>query len=141
MLPYYEWPSLENIAREVQSGARTARFQVEHALKLAKQETLNSLISPTFISLDPEGALAMADALDAKIKRGEACGDLCGVPFAVKDNIDVAGLPTTAACPDFAYTPTQSAFAVQRLSDAGALGLGKTNLDQFATGLVSVRSP
>jgi allophanate hydrolase len=66
---------------------------------------------------------------------------LYGIPFAVKDNIDVAGLPTTAACPDFAYTPAASATVVQRLVDAGAIVLGKTNLDQFATGLVGTRSP
>jgi len=66
---------------------------------------------------------------------------LWGVPFAVKDNIDVAGLPTTAACPAFTYTPTATAPAVQRLLDAGALLLGKTNLDQFASGLVGTRSP
>ncbi|NEW96698.1 allophanate hydrolase [Rhodopseudomonas sp. BR0G17] len=66
---------------------------------------------------------------------------LWGVPFAVKDNIDVAGLPTTAACPGFAYTPSETAFAVQRLLDAGAILIGKTNLDQFATGLVGVRTP
>jgi allophanate hydrolase len=66
---------------------------------------------------------------------------LWGIPFAVKDNIDVAGLPTTAACPAFAYTPEQTASAVQRLLAAGALLVGKTNLDQFATGLVGVRSP
>ncbi|MFM0605839.1 allophanate hydrolase [Paraburkholderia sediminicola] len=66
---------------------------------------------------------------------------LFGVPFAVKDNIDVAGLPTTAACEPFSYTPDTSAFAVQRLIDAGAILIGKTNLDQFATGLVGTRSP
>lgn len=66
---------------------------------------------------------------------------LYGVPFAVKDNIDVAGLPTTAACPDFSYIATETAPAVQRLLDAGAILVGKTNLDQFATGLVGVRSP
>jgi allophanate hydrolase len=66
---------------------------------------------------------------------------LWGVPFAVKDNIDVAGLPTTAACPGFAYTADTSAPAVQRLLDAGAVLLGKTNLDQFATGLVGTRTP
>ena len=66
---------------------------------------------------------------------------LFGVPFAVKDNIDVAGLPTTAACEAFSYTPDTSAFAVQRLIDVGAILLGKTNLDQFATGLVGTRSP
>ena len=66
---------------------------------------------------------------------------LYGIPFAIKDNIDVAGLPTTAGCPDYAYVPTQTATAVQRLLDAGAILIGKTNLDQFATGLVGTRSP
>jgi allophanate hydrolase len=66
---------------------------------------------------------------------------LHGLTLAVKDNVDVAGLPTTAACPAFAHVPTESAPAVQRLVDAGALVLGKTNLDQFATGLVGTRSP
>ncbi len=66
---------------------------------------------------------------------------LYGIPFAVKDNIDLAGLPTTAACPDYAYRPAQSAFVVRQLIDAGAIPIGKTNLDQFATGLVGVRSP
>ena len=66
---------------------------------------------------------------------------LYGVPFAIKDNIDLAGIPTTAACPEFSYVPTVSAFVVQKLIDAGAVPLGKTNMDQFATGLVGTRSP
>ena len=66
---------------------------------------------------------------------------LWGIPFAVKDNIDVAGVPTTAACPAFAYDATEDAFVVARLKEAGALVIGKTNLDQFATGLVGVRTP
>ncbi|MFO1067075.1 MAG: allophanate hydrolase [Geminicoccaceae bacterium] len=65
---------------------------------------------------------------------------LFGIPFAVKDNIDVAGMPTTAACPGFAYSPDRNSVVVQRLLDAGAIAVGKTNLDQFATGLVGVRS-
>jgi len=68
-------------------------------------------------------------------------GPLSGVLFGVKDNIDVAGMPTTAACPSYAYDPAVSAVAVQRLVDAGAVVMGKTNLDQFATGLVGTRSP
>lgn len=89
------------------------------------------------IALRPEEeAVAAARALV-----GRTDLPLFGVPFFVKDNIDVAGLPTTAACADFAYTPQVSAFAVARLEAAGAIVIGKTNLDQFATGLVGVRSP
>jgi allophanate hydrolase len=66
---------------------------------------------------------------------------LYGIPFAIKDNIDLAGLATTAGCPSFAYMPEASAPVVQRLLDAGAIALGKANLDQFATGLVGTRSP
>ncbi len=73
--------------------------------------------------------------------RGPAAQPLYGVPFAIKDNIDLAGAPTTAACREFAYAPAESAPVVQRLIDAGAIPIGKTNLDQFATGLVGTRSP
>ena len=66
---------------------------------------------------------------------------LWGVPFAIKDNIDLAGVPTTAACPEFSYMPRESATVVQKLIDAGAIPIGKTNLDQFATGLNGTRSP
>jgi allophanate hydrolase len=79
----------------------------------------------------------------AKRLEGKSIADLplYGVPFAIKDNIDLAGIPTTAACPEFAYIPTHSATVVQKLLDAGAIPIGKTNLDQFATGLVGTRSP
>lgn len=83
--------------------------------------------------------LARAAALEADPEARKL--PLYGVPFAVKDNIDVAGMPTTAGCPAFAYTPEISAAVVQRLLAAGAILVGKTNLDQFATGLVGVRSP
>ena len=66
---------------------------------------------------------------------------LYGIPFAIKDNIDLANIETTAACPAFAYTPTKHAFIVEQLINAGAIPIGKTNLDQFATGLVGTRSP
>ncbi|MFG1305478.1 allophanate hydrolase [Xanthobacter autotrophicus] len=92
-----------------------------------------------FITLRAEAdVLAEAAALEAK---GDTALPLYGIPVAVKDNIDVAGLPTTCACPAFAYTPEHDATAVARLKAAGALIIGKTNLDQFATGLVGVRSP
>jgi allophanate hydrolase len=66
---------------------------------------------------------------------------LYGIPFVIKDNIDLEGVPTTAGCPGFSYTPTESAPVVAKLLAAGAILLGKTNLDQFATGLVGIRSP
>ena len=92
-----------------------------------------------FITLRPrDELLAEADALAAA---GREVKPLFGIPVAVKDNIDVAGLPTTCACPDYAYAPERDAEAVARLRAAGALIIGKTNLDQFATGLVGVRSP
>src|SRR6202171_3835808 len=92
-----------------------------------------------FISLrDEKQALAEAEGLSAK---DPALLPLYGIPVAVKDNIDARDMPTTAACPAFAYSPTHDATAVARLRAAGAIIIGKTNLDQFATGLVGVRSP
>ena len=88
--------------------------------------------------LSRERVLEYAGALAT---RDPASLPLYGVPFAVKDNIDLAGVPTTAGCPDYAYTPAKSAFVVDRLIEAGAIPIGKTNLDQFATGLVGTRSP
>ena len=88
--------------------------------------------------------------IESLVQRAAACTSpaqraallpLYGVPFVVKDNIDIAGAPTTAACPAYAYTPERNATVVQRLLDAGAVWLAKTNLDQFATGLVGTRSP
>jgi allophanate hydrolase len=89
---------------------------------------------------DEEAALAEAAAIDARVAAGEDL-PLAGLTFAVKDNIDAAGMPTTAACPAYSYTPEKSSPAVARLEEAGAILIGKTNLDQFATGLVGTRSP
>jgi allophanate hydrolase len=92
-----------------------------------------------FISLrDEQDVLAEADRL---ARRDAAQLPLYGVPVAVKDNIDALGMPTTAACPAFSYMPTHDSTAVAKLRAAGAVIIGKTNLDQFATGLVGVRSP
>lgn len=89
---------------------------------------------PTWIQIVPQEKAAVMAA-------GHGDGPLRGVPFAIKDNIDLAEIPTTAACREFAYTPRVSAAVVQRLLSDGAVPVGKTNLDQFATGLVGVRSP
>ncbi|KJC43446.1 allophanate hydrolase [Bradyrhizobium sp. LTSP849] len=93
-----------------------------------------------FISLrDEKDAIAEAEKLASRADAASL--PLYGVPVAVKDNIDALGFPTTAACPAFSYTPAHDSTAVQRLRAAGAIIIGKTNLDQFATGLVGVRSP
>jgi allophanate hydrolase len=91
----------------------------------------------------PEVWITLRDEADALAAARAVADDapLGGLVVAVKDNIDVAGLPTTAACPAYAYNPVATAPVVQRLQDAGAIVLGKTNLDQFATGLVGTRSP
>jgi allophanate hydrolase len=89
---------------------------------------------------DPKDLLAAADRIDAQV-RSAADLPLAGLTFAVKDNIDVAGLPTTAGCPAYSYLPVHDAPAVRALTRSGALCIGKTNMDQFATGLVGTRSP
>lgn len=100
---------------------------------------------PAWISLIAPDALAnRLDQLKALLAGVQGNIDkfpLYGIPFAVKDNIDVAGFPTTCACPEFVRWPAVSAEAVARLEAAGAVVMGKTNLDQFATGLVGTRSP
>ena len=90
--------------------------------------------------LDRQTLFAQADALEARHASGERL-PLYGIPFAVKDNLDVAGLPTTAACPAFRYVPSASSPVVAQLQAAGALLVGKTNLDQFASGLAGDRTP
>jgi allophanate hydrolase len=95
---------------------------------------------PVWITLVPrEQNLRRAAELEASASAGAL--PLYGFPFAVKDNFDVEGLPTTAACPAFAHETVETATAVKRLLDAGAILIGKTNMDQFATGLVGTRSP
>jgi allophanate hydrolase len=97
-------------------------------------------LAPVWISLVPR-KYAMVQARELESDPLAAARPLYGVPFAIKDNIDLAGLATTAGCPAYAYQPAQSATVVQSLVDAGAIPIGKTNLDQFATGLVGTRTP
>ncbi len=97
-------------------------------------------LNPVWISVVPrETALSRAAALERDPLA--TARPLYGVPFAIKDNIDLAGLPVTAGCPAYAYKPHGNASVVQALLDAGAIAIGKTNLDQFATGLVGTRTP
>ncbi len=133
--PYLTPFDLESLRGVYDAAAASPVDVIEAAFeRVAAQRRSN-----VWISLVPR-----AEAVDAARRiadRGRDGQPLFGLPFAVKDNIDVAGLPTTAACPDYAYMPTHSAVCVERLQTAGAICIGKTNLDQFATGLSGVRSP
>jgi allophanate hydrolase len=98
-------------------------------------------VAPDELLADAYRLQALLDAVKGGDDPAHKLPPLFGIPFAVKDNIDVAGVTTTAACPGYAHVPAESAFAVRKLLEAGALFIGKTNLDQFATGLVGTRSP
>ena len=135
-------PTLHALRAAYANGSLTPSDMIMQLLaRIAKLDRPEIWIS----RVDEAALLVQAGKLDAQLlAQGAAVlaqQPLFGIPFAVKDNIDVAGLPTTAACPAFAYTPSRSATVVERLQSAGALLVGKTNLDQFATGLVGTRSP
>ncbi len=133
-----EW-SVSAIARDVNRGARSATSVVREAL--ARARAYDKVQPQVWISRAADAdLLAQAVRIDQRVAAGESLA-LAGVPIAVKDNIDVAGLVTTAACPLFAYRPERSASVIEHLKIAGAIVIGKTNLDQFATGLVGTRSP
>jgi allophanate hydrolase len=101
-------------------------------------ERAGGAAEPAWISLVPWSRIK---AWLAQLREARTDLPLYGIPFAIKDNIDLAGAPTTAACPAFAYEPERSAFVVARLMAAGAIPIGKTNMDQFATGLTGTRTP
>ena len=131
--------SASAIAAAVTAGETSAVAVMEATL--ARLAAYDAVQPQVWISrMAPEDLLAQARAIDARVAAGEHL-PLAGVPYAAKDNIDVAGFETTAACPAFAYRPEQSATVIARLEAAGAICVGKTNLDQFATGLVGTRSP
>jgi allophanate hydrolase len=124
---------------ELLAGYRERQFAPAQIIEGVLDAIARAPQRNVWISMLPrERVLEMARSLEG---RAPESLPLYGVPFAVKDNIDVAGIATTAACPAFAYTPAHSAPVVQRLINAGAVPIGKTNLDQFATGLVGTRSP
>ncbi len=126
---------IANLQQRYRSGKLTPLALVEDLLaRMDGEDTHRVWIS----RLDADALRAYARKLEGQ---DIASLPLYGIPFAIKDNIDLAGLPTTAACPEFAYAPERHAIVVQRLIDAGAIPIGKTNLDQFATGLNGTRSP
>ena len=126
--------TLQNLRRQYESGTACP----EDIVRLIYDRIKAAGNDHVWIYLVPE---------EAALRRARELGEwsphrpLFGIPFAVKDSIDVEGLPTTVACPAFSYTPGTTATAVQKGIDAGGILIGKTNLDQFATGLVGTRSP
>jgi len=125
-------PDLHRLRRALADGL-TAQAVIEQVIARRRAVTAGGI---WITQVSDQALRERARQLDATPH-----GPLYGIPFAVKDNIDVAGLPTTAGCPAFAYRPETTAPAVQRLLDAGAILVGKTNLDQFATGLTGTRTP
>ncbi len=127
--------TIEHLRERYESGNYSVR-QLALSLQVCFKAVADPAIFIHWLSMEElEPYLVALEALEPNSL------PLYGIPFAIKDNIDLAGIPTTAGCPDYSYVPTRSAFVVQQLIDAGAIPIGKTNLDQFATGLVGVRSP
>jgi allophanate hydrolase len=124
---------IERLLAGYRDGSQDPQEVVARAYERAR-----SAAQPAWISLV---GWSTVKSLLARLRTAPADLPLYGVPFAVKDNIDLAGTPTTAACPAYAYVPDRSAFVVERLLAAGAIPIGKTNMDQFATGLTGTRTP
>ncbi|MDF1737915.1 MAG: allophanate hydrolase [Verrucomicrobiales bacterium] len=134
MIPASNLLPIATLREAYLNGSKTPREVLSGILKACDETDPKIWIE----RLSSGAVMARVDGLEGK---DPATLPLYGIPFAIKDNIDLAGIPTTAACPEYAYTPAESAPAVARLIEAGAIPVGKTNLDQFATGLVGVRSP
>ncbi len=135
MSPWEPSLDLESLREAYATGSLTPRALIEEILARNTSRGDDGI----WISMLPrEHLIGLARSLE---RQGPRDLPLYGVPFAIKDNIDLAGVPTTAACPAYEYTPARSAPVVERLLAAGAIPVGKTNMDQFATGLVGLRSP
>lgn len=133
-----EWPrnlTVEGLARAYRDGTATPEEAMGVIVSRAAEDAAMNIwiVPPSMERIAPY--LERLSTLDPER------APLWGIPFAVKDNIDVAGMPTTAGCPQYAYAPERHAAVVERLVAAGAVPVGKANLDQFATGLVGTRSP
>ncbi|KAK4195690.1 putative hydrolase [Triangularia verruculosa] len=132
-------PSMDQLLIEYRQGVRCPTEVVQSLYRRIKQ--YENIDPAVWIHLEPETSV-MKDALELVNEyKGKPLPTLYGIPFSVKDTIDVAGIPTTAACPSYTYIPEVSAPAVQHVLDAGGLFIGKVNLDQLTTGLSGCRSP
>ena len=131
--------TIKELLNRYQSGDLTPQQYLEPLMKAIRQESND----PAWISVaSVQNIEKQLEHLDQLLSNKSIANlPLYGVPFAIKDNIDAAGWATTVACPDFAFNPPKNATAVEKLINAGAILVGKTNLDQFATGLVGTRSP
>lgn len=130
------WPLTISALR---SGYRTGRFTITEVIDVIMERSKQDADKAIWIL--PPSLERIQPYLERLEEMNPEDYPLWGIPFAVKDNIEVAGWPVTAACPDFSYLAIQHAAVVERLVAAGAIPVGKTNLDQFATGLVGTRSP
>ncbi len=130
--------TVEGLLALYRSGETTPREVIGEIVRRSRETADYNIwiVEPSSERIEPYLAV-----LEAMADEDRAAKPLWGIPFAVKDNIDLAGVPTTAGCPAYAYTPSESATVVSLLIEAGAIPVGKTNLDQFATGLVGTRSP
>ena len=134
--------SISSLTQQYQSGSLTPTQLVKQLdAEISAEESQAAKHNIWITRLTLAGMMAYAEKLEKLEKLNAKDYPLYGIPFAIKDNIDLAGIPTTAGCPDYQYMPTETATVVQKLIDAGAIPVGKTNLDQFATGLVGARSP
>lgn len=127
--------NIESLLEAYVSGGLTPRELISDLLNRIEAVDNPKIWIHQLSEAELEPYLARLDGVDP------ASLPLFGIPFAIKDNIDLAGVPTTAACEAYSYVPEASCPAVEKLIEAGAIPMGKTNLDQFATGLVGVRSP
>ncbi len=127
--------SIHNLREKYKSNELTPEKLIQEIIRRSEADKeMNIWITPPSMEW-------IQPYLDNLKKMAPEKAPLWGIPFAIKDNIDLAGVPTTAGCAEFAYTPVEHATVVRRLIDAGAIPVGKANLDQFATGLVGTRSP
>ena len=139
---YSDGLSIDLSIEHLQESYRQKALTPSDVVRLVYRRIANHPDKATWITLvDQDVALERARNLSHQYPETEANPALYGIPFSVKDSIDIAGMPTTLACPSYAYTATTTAPVVQRILDAGGILIGKTNLDQFATGLNGTRSP